>query len=71
MLGQQIGMPAQAVARAVDLDADEMEFFELAWDAEAPARCRGCKAPIPMCAWGTASALPSARLALRAALHSH
>ena len=29
--------------KGVDLDAGELELFELAWDANARARCRQCK----------------------------
>ena len=33
-------------SRPLDLPADELEWFELAWDAEARARCRGCKGEV-------------------------
>ena len=33
--------------KGIDLPAEELELFELAWDEEARARCRRCKGPCP------------------------
>ena len=32
--------------KGIDLEADELELFELAWDAKARARCRLCKGEV-------------------------
>ena len=36
----------KVITATVGLPADELEWFELAWDAEALARCRGCKGEV-------------------------
>ena len=36
----------KVITATIDLPADELEWFELAWDAEALARCRGCKGEV-------------------------
>ena len=36
----------KVITATIDLPADELEWFELAWDAEARARCRGCKGEV-------------------------
>ena len=33
----------KVITASIKLPADELEWFELAWDAETLARCRGCK----------------------------
>ena len=33
----------KVIMASIDLPADELENFELMWNAEALARCRGCK----------------------------
>ena len=32
----------EVITASINLPADELEYFELAWNAEALARCRGC-----------------------------
>ena len=36
----------EVITASINLPADELEWFELAWDAEALARCRGCKGEV-------------------------
>ena len=36
----------KVITATIDLPADELGWFELAWDAEARARCRGCKGEV-------------------------
>ena len=36
----------EVITASIKLPADELEWFELAWDAEALARCRGCKGEV-------------------------
>ena len=36
----------KVITASIDLPTDELELFELAWDAEALARCRGCKGEV-------------------------
>ena len=36
----------KVITATVDLPADELEWFKLVWDAEALARCRGCKGEV-------------------------
>ena len=36
----------KVITASINLPADELELFELAWNAEALARCRGCKGEV-------------------------
>ena len=36
----------EVITASINLPADELEWFELAWDAEALARCRGCEGEV-------------------------
>ena len=36
----------EVITASINLPADELELFELAWNAEALARCRGCKGEV-------------------------
>ena len=36
----------EVITASIQLPADELELFELAWNAEALARCRGCKGEV-------------------------
>ena len=36
----------EVMTASINLPADELEWFELAWGAEALARCRGCKGEV-------------------------
>ena len=41
--GHHVG---RQIEKGIDLEADELELFELAWDAKARARCRHCKGEV-------------------------
>ena len=36
-----------AYSNGINIPADEIQSFEETWDPNAPARCFGCKAPLP------------------------
>ena len=36
----------EVITAGIDLPVEEIEWFELAWDPHAPARCRACKGPV-------------------------